>query len=103
RRGGRRDGDAALLLLLHVVHDRRAVVHLADLVRNARVEQDALAGRRLAGVDVRRDAEVAVALDRGIAWHGRDPWVVGAGVPGSPAIVREGLVRLGHAMRVLAL
>ena len=30
-RGRRRDGDAALALLLHPVHDGRAVVHLADL------------------------------------------------------------------------
>jgi hypothetical protein len=31
-----------------------AVVHLAELVRDAGVEQDALGGRGLAGVDVRR-------------------------------------------------
>src|SRR5204862_4464142 len=37
-RGGG-DGDAALLLLLHPVHDRRAFVDLSDLVRNPGVEQ----------------------------------------------------------------
>jgi hypothetical protein len=71
RRGGSRgDRDAALLLLLHVIHDGGAVMHFADLVRNAGVEKDALGRRRLAGVDVRRDTDVTVALDRSSAWHG---------------------------------
>src|SRR5690606_19314635 len=71
-RGGRRrlDRDAALLLLLPPVHRRGAVVHLADLVALAGVEQDALRRRGLAGVDVRHDAEVAVAFDGGRAGHG---------------------------------
>ena len=56
---GRRDGDAALLLLRHPVHDGRAFVDLADLVRLAGVVQDALGRRGLAGVDVRHDADVA--------------------------------------------
>jgi hypothetical protein len=34
-------------------------VHFADLVGDAGVEQDALGRRRLAGVDVRHDADVA--------------------------------------------
>ncbi len=58
-RGGRGDGDAALLLLRHPVHHGRALVHLTDLVGLAGVVQDALGGRRLAGVDVRHDADVA--------------------------------------------
>jgi len=62
--------------LLHVVHDGRAVVHLADLVRDAGVEQDALGGRGLAGVNVRRDADVPVALDRCSAWHDEIPRTV---------------------------
>ena len=57
--GGRRDRDAALLLLLHPVGRRGAVVGLADLVVDARVEQDALGGGGLAGIDVRHDADVA--------------------------------------------
>ena len=61
-RGGR-DRDAAFLFLLHVVHDGRAVVDFTDLVRDARVEQDALGRGRLPGVDVRRDADVPIALD----------------------------------------
>ena len=58
RRGGR-DGDAALLLLLHPVHGRRAVVHLTDLVVDAGVEQDALGRGGLARVDVGHDPDVA--------------------------------------------
>ena len=69
-RRGRRDGDAALLLLLHPVHGRGAVVHFADLVALAGVIEDALGRRRLAGIDVRHDAEVAVVLD-GVM---RGPW-----------------------------
>ena len=61
-RRGRRDRDAALLLLGHPVHRRRALVHLADLVRLARVEQDALGRRGLAGVDVGHDPDVADQL-----------------------------------------
>ena len=58
RRGGR-DRDAALLLLLHPVHDGGAVVDLTDLVGDAGVEEDALGRGGLAGVDVRHDADVA--------------------------------------------
>src|SRR5687768_1061169 len=58
-RRGRRDRDAALLLLLHPVHRGRALVDLTDLVGDAGVEQDALGGGGLAGVDVRHDADVS--------------------------------------------
>ena len=60
-RRGRRDRDAALLLLLHPVHRGAAIVDFADLVVDAGVEQDALGRRRLAGIDVRHDADVADA------------------------------------------
>src|SRR6202034_138077 len=56
-RGG--DGDSALLLLLHPVHGGGAVVHLTDLVADTGVVEDALGRRRLAGVDVRHDSDVA--------------------------------------------
>src|SRR6187401_2809705 len=62
RRGGR-DRDAALLLLLHPVHRGGALVDLADLVRDAGVEEDALGGGGLAGIDVRHDADVADLLE----------------------------------------
>ena len=57
-RGGG-DGDAALLLLLHPVHRRGALVDLADLVVDARVVEDALGRRGLTRVDVRHDPDVA--------------------------------------------
>ena len=57
-RGGR-DGDAALLLLLHPVHRRGALVDLTDLVVDAGVEQDPLGRRGLARVDVGHDPDVA--------------------------------------------
>ena len=62
-RGGS-DGDAALLLLNHPVHGGGAVVDLADLVRLARVVQDALGRRGLAGVDVSHDPDVAGHVER---------------------------------------
>ena len=62
-RGGR-DRDAALLLLLHPVHRRRALVDLAHLVGAAGVVEDALGRRRLAGVDVGHDPDVAGLLSR---------------------------------------
>ena len=68
-RRGRRDGDPALLLLLHPVHGRGALMDLADLVGLAGVIEDALGGRRLAGVDVRHDADVAIAFERMAAGH----------------------------------
>src|SRR4051794_26130591 len=61
RRGGR-DRDAALLLLLHPVHDGGALVDLTDLVGDARVEEDALGRGGLTGVDVSHDADVADLL-----------------------------------------
>src|SRR5205085_2924894 len=65
----RRDGDSALLFLLHPVHRGRALVDLADLVGLAGVIEDALGRRRLAGVDVRHDADVAIAFERMAAGH----------------------------------
>src|SRR5207237_10701538 len=45
------------------------VVKLADLVVHAGIEKDALGGRRLPGVDVRRDADVPITLDGSLAGH----------------------------------
>ena len=66
---GRRDRDAALLLLDHVVHDRRAFVHLTDLVGAAGVVEDALGRRGLARVDVGHDADVAGLFEGELAGH----------------------------------
>src|SRR5207253_8990168 len=67
RRG--RDRDPALLLLLHPVHGRGALMDLADLVGLAGIIEDALGRRRLAGVDVRHDADIAIAFERMAAGH----------------------------------
>ena len=66
---GRGDGDAALLLLLHPVHHGRAFVHFADLVGPARVVQNTLRRRRLTGVDMRHDADVAHLVELYCASH----------------------------------
>src|SRR5262249_263925 len=63
------DGDAALLLLLHPVHGRGAFMHLAHFVALAGVVEDPLRRRRLSGIDVGHDAEVAVVLDRMATGH----------------------------------
>src|SRR3990167_2497709 len=115
--GCRGDGDAALLLLLHPVHRGGAVMHFADLVVHTCVEQDALGRRRLAGIDVRGNADVAVALDGGLAGHGVTPntgaalgsVITRVGRPerlegeGLEAEVRERLVGFGHAVHFIAL
>src|SRR5262249_14460909 len=66
---GRRDGDAALLLLLHPVHGGRALMDLAHLVALAGVIEDPLGRSGLAGIDMGHDAEVAVVLDGMSAGH----------------------------------
>ena len=71
RRG---DGDAAFLLLLHEVHGRGAVMHFADLVALAGVIKNALGRRRLAGVDMRGNADIAVFVERGRAGHRRSSY-----------------------------
>jgi hypothetical protein len=62
RRGG--DGDAALALLLHPIRDGIAVIHIAHAMDEPRVKEDALGGGRLAGIDVRRNPNVAGTLHR---------------------------------------
>jgi hypothetical protein len=44
-------------------------VDLADLVGLAGVIEDALGRRRLAGVDMRHDADIAIAFERMAAGH----------------------------------
>src|SRR5581483_628706 len=58
-RGGRGDRDAALLLLLHPVHDGGAFVHFADLVGPPGVIENALRSGGFTGIDVRHDADIA--------------------------------------------
>ena len=53
------NGNTSLLLLSHPVHGGSAVVGLTDLVVNTGVEQNALSGGGLTGVDVRHNTDVA--------------------------------------------
>src|SRR5207248_3223336 len=80
-RGGG-DGDAALLLLLHPVHDGGAFVDLADLVTDPGIEKNPLGGRGLARIDMRHDADVSAALEREGAGHGEYLVSAGACAPG---------------------
>src|SRR5699024_12657300 len=73
-RRGRRDRDAALLLLLHPVHGPGAVVGLAHLVVHAGVAEDALGRGGLAGIDVSHDAAVADLVQ--VAEHFECPGLV---------------------------
>ena len=84
----RRDRDAALLLLLHPVHRRRAFMHFADLVVAARVEQDALRHRRLARIDMRCDADISGILDRIISCHGISSVLRAAVLPTREEVMR---------------
>ncbi|MCY1172989.1 hypothetical protein D9M73_131380 [compost metagenome] len=85
RRSSRRDRDPALLLLLHPVHRRGAFMHFADLVGLAGVIKNTLGRRRLAGVDVRHDTDVAIAFERMAAGHVSASLAMwGAGWSGSP-------------------
>jgi hypothetical protein len=45
-------------------------MHLADTVRDARIEEDALGRRRLAGVNMRHDPDVPATIQRCSACHG---------------------------------
>ena len=58
----RLNGDAALLLLLHKIGGRGAVVHLADLMNFACQFQNSLGGGGLAGVNVGKNADVSVQV-----------------------------------------
>src|SRR3546814_14955635 len=71
--------------LFRSVHRRGPLMGLADLVVLAGIEKDALGGRRLTGVDVRHDADVAIFLERMAAGH---DLISVAGAPSTPQIGR---------------
>ncbi len=129
--GGGGDGDPALLFLLHPVHRGGAVMDLAHLMGDARIIKDALGRRRLPGIDVRHDADIACSFERMRPSHDspqktgvlqRDASFPFAAEPrirtrpqrdarpdcstrdrNLPAIMGKGLVGLGHAMDVFPL
>ena len=67
---GRRNRNTALLLLFHPVHGGGAIMHFANLMIDACVKQDSFGRCGFPCVDMCRDTDVAVALDRGFARHG---------------------------------
>src|SRR3546814_16980174 len=75
----------SLLDALPIFHRRGPLMGLADLVVLAGIEKDALGGRRLTGVDVRHDADVAIFLERMAAGH---DLISVAGAPSTPQIGR---------------
>src|ERR1700722_14634562 len=71
--GGGLDRDPLLALEIHRVHlgaDAVLAAHLVDFVDAPRVVQDSLGERRLARVDVRRDADVTDAFEGDACGHG---------------------------------
>ena len=59
---GRRDRDAALLLLFHPVHGSGTLVRLTELIGTAGVEKDTLRRGGLAGVNMRHDTDISCIL-----------------------------------------
>jgi hypothetical protein len=68
---GRRrcNGDTTFLFLLHPVHGGRAVMNFANLVIDAGIKQNTLGGSGLSGVDMRRNSDIAIAVDGSLAGH----------------------------------
>src|ERR1035441_9296387 len=58
-RRGRRDRNAALLLLFHPVHGGRAFMNFTDFVRSPRVIQDAFRSCGFTGIDMGGEADIS--------------------------------------------
>ena len=59
---GRSDGDATFAFLVHVIHRGVSIVDVSNRSNETGVKQHPFDGRRLAGVDVRDDAEISNAF-----------------------------------------
>ena len=68
--GGRSDGNAAFLLLLHPVHRGGAFVDFAQLVIDAAIVKNTLGNGGFTGIDVSHDANVAHIAQRNLAARG---------------------------------
>jgi hypothetical protein len=60
---GRGNGYTSLLLLNHPVHDCSAIVYFADLIGNTGIVKNPLRRRRLTGVDVSHNSDVACIFE----------------------------------------
>src|SRR5690606_28150781 len=67
-RGG--NGDSALLLLLHPVGSRCAIMHFTNLMGYTRIKKDTFRGCCLACINVCTDADIAITLNGSFASHG---------------------------------
>ncbi len=94
------NGDTALLLLHHPVGGRSAVMHFAQLVVDAGIEQNPLRGGGLARVNVGTDTDITVAVDGCSTGHNK---VLGGWAARLEPVVREGLVGLCHTVHVFTL
>ena len=57
-RDGGRDSNAALLLLWHPIHRRRAIVHFADFMRHARIIEQAFGDGGFPSVNMRDNPDI---------------------------------------------
>ena len=62
-----RNGDTALLLLLHPIHGGSTIVHLTYLVRNTGVKKNAFGSSGFTGINVGTNSDIAIAVNRGFA------------------------------------
>jgi hypothetical protein len=67
--GGGRNGNPALLFLLHPVHGGSTLMNLPKPMGPAGIEQDAFARGGFAGVDVRHNADIADFIQRVTSGH----------------------------------
>ena len=97
RRRSRGDRDPSLLLLLHPVHRGGTFVHFAHFVQAARVIEDAFCGRRLTGIDVGHDADIADVFKLLICWSCHNRFLP------LPLVMGESFIGFGHAVGVVFL
>src|SRR5665647_1412625 len=65
----RSNGNAALLLLLHPIHDGSAIMHLTNLVAYTGIKKNAFSRHRFTGVNMRTNTDVTIAFNRSFTSH----------------------------------
>src|SRR5690606_15107161 len=95
-RRSRGNGNTTLLLLLHPVHGGGTFVSFAQLVAYTGVKQDAFCRSGFSSINVCRNTDITIALDRGFAGH--DLYVLWL-----PTEMAKRFVSFGHSMRVFTL
>src|SRR5207302_10657226 len=90
-RSGRRNRNAAFLLLGHPVHCRSPFVHLTHAVNLFGVEENALGRGCFASIYMSNDTNISSFFEWEFSWHNML----------LPAIMREGFIRLRHFVGLL--